>query len=74
MLRHNKKYYAHKETQASFEMKLVEMGGFTQEAMQWLFIHKFLKQQRYLYPQITIRKSTWVTNSYQVFDFVEHYA
>ena len=60
MPRHSEKFYAHKETQELFEMKLVETGGFTQEAMQWLFVHKSLKEQ-HLYPRI-IPKSTWATN------------
>lgn len=56
------KFYAHKETQELFKMKLVETGGFTQEAMQWLIVHKSLKEQRFFYPRITIPKSTWATN------------
>ena len=61
MPRDSEKYYAHKETQELFEMKLIETEGFTHEAIQWLFFHKSLKEQRYLYPRITIPKSTWVT-------------
>lgn len=50
MARHSEKPYAHKETQELFKMNLVETGSFTQEAMQWLIVHKSLKKQCYIYP------------------------
>lgn len=38
-------HYAQKEVQELF-MKLVETGGFTEEALQWLFVHISLQEQR----------------------------
>ena len=62
MPRYSEKHYAQKDAQELFFMKLVETGWFTQEALKWLFVHESLKEQRYLYPRISIPKSTWATN------------
>lgn len=38
-------------------MKLVKTGRFTQDILQWLFVHKSFQEQQYFYLQISISKS-----------------